>query len=105
MFLSLSTGYPYKLYYETDASPSSFVLSYYAISLVVFLTVMLMMLMLMMVIRSGSITCCHLSCKIRFESPNREWGRERGEKKVKEGKYRYSNSAQRWATRYYAGHI
>jgi hypothetical protein len=99
MFLSQSIDFLDMLYYEKDAFHSSFALFYYVLSLVVILmmVVLIVMLMMMMVIRSSSITCCHLSCKIRFEAPKRQREEEekKGEKKVKEGKYRYFNSAQR----------
>jgi hypothetical protein len=68
--LSLSTGYRYRLYYETYAFLFSSVLFYYVVFLVVILVVVLLVLMM---IRLDSITCCDVLCKIiRFEALNRQ---------------------------------
>jgi uncharacterized Tic20 family protein len=71
MFLSQSRDFLDILYYEMDASPFSSVIFYYVISLVVILIVVLMAM-----ICSSSITCCYLSYKIRFETPESEGVRE-----------------------------
>jgi hypothetical protein len=52
MSLSLSTGYHYRLYYETDASPFSFVLFYFAVFLADILMVMLIVLMRLVMVHS-----------------------------------------------------
>jgi ABC-type thiamin/hydroxymethylpyrimidine transport system permease subunit len=96
MFLSQSKDLLDILYYGTGASPSSFVLFYYVLSLAGILTRVMLILFTVMIC-SSSMMCCYLSCKIiRSEAPKRQRGRWReAEKKVKDGKYRYFNSTQR----------
>jgi hypothetical protein len=76
MFLSQSTDLLDMLYYEMDASRFSSELFYYLLSLVIILMVALM-IVLMVMIRSNSMMCHHLPCKIiKFEALKRQRGSE-----------------------------
>jgi hypothetical protein len=52
---------------------------------------LVVLMVLMALLRSSSITCCHLSCKIRFEAPKRQRGRDREDSKDGAAKLIYNN--------------
>jgi hypothetical protein len=52
---------------------------------------LVVLMVLTALLRSSSITCCHLSCEIRFEAPKRQRGRDREDSKDGAAKLIYNN--------------
>ena len=92
MFLSLSIGCNYKPYYETHEFLLSFVLFYYAISLIAILMIVLLTVRGMMLVHSYRVRYIPLrTYKIRFEAPKRQRGRVVESEKMVLAKLIYNN--------------